>query len=270
MSEEQLLHGIRKAAKDYEASEHRLRLEVTAACAAEVPIASIAKAAGVTRQTVYNWSAEYGQGYGLTVAAGADLAALPVQRPRAAKRAPVLILGTRRGRRLAWDGRRGTAAGYAGDRLGVSVPGKIMDVIAESWALAGDSSGAGRRPRTGDRVICGRRPCHRRGRPGRPRRHPDRGRRQAPRRKLVGDRAARHLTSGRPARIGSWSTSSTGPSGDEHQAPYVAGSRTRSGGAGSSARNGGSSAPAAASSLAMAKTPVIISRRACSRLAHRR
>lgn len=154
MSEEQLLHGIRKAAKDYEASEHRLRLEVTAACAAEVPIASIAKAAGVTRQTVYNWSAEYGQGYGLTVAAGADLAALPVHRPRAAKRAPVLILGTRRGRRLAWDGRRGTAAGYAGDRLGVSVPGKIMDVIAESWALAGDSSGAGRRPRTGDRVIC--------------------------------------------------------------------------------------------------------------------
>ncbi len=154
MSEEQLLHGIRKAAKDYEASEHRLRLEVTAARAAEVPIASIAKAAGVTRQTVYNWSAEYGQGYGLTVAPGADLAALPVQRPRAAKRAPVLILGTRRGRRLAWDGRRGTAAGYAGDRLGVSVPGKIMDVIAESWALAGDSSGAGRRPRTGDRVIC--------------------------------------------------------------------------------------------------------------------
>lgn len=154
MSEEELLHGIRKAAKDYEASEHRLRLEVTAARAAEVPIASIAKAAGVTRQTVYNWSAEYGQGYGLTVAPGADLAALPVQRPRAAKRAPVLILGTRRGRRLAWDGRRGTAAGYAGDRLGVSVPGKIMDVVAESWALAGDSSGAGRRPRTGDRVIC--------------------------------------------------------------------------------------------------------------------
>lgn len=154
MSEEQLLNGIRKAAKDYEASEHRLRLEVTAARAAEVPIASIAKAAGVTRQTVYNWSAEYGQGYGLTVAPGADLAALPVQRPRAAKRAAVLILGTRRGRRLAWDGRRGTAAGYAGDRLGVSVPGKIMDVIAESWALAGDSSGAGRRPRTGDRVIC--------------------------------------------------------------------------------------------------------------------
>ncbi|HYZ55216.1 MAG TPA: hypothetical protein VE733_17180 [Streptosporangiaceae bacterium] len=29
-----------------------------------------------------------------------------------------------------------------------------MDVIAESWALAGDSSGAGRRPHIGDRVIC--------------------------------------------------------------------------------------------------------------------
>ena len=43
---------------------------------------------------------------------------------------------------------------YAGDKLGVRVPSKIVDVIAESWALAGDSSGAGQRPRTGDRVIC--------------------------------------------------------------------------------------------------------------------
>ena len=65
----------------------------------------------------------------------------------------MLILGTRRKRHLAWDGRRGTAVGYAGDRLGVRVSGKIVDVIAESWALAGDASGTGQRPRTGDRVI---------------------------------------------------------------------------------------------------------------------
>jgi len=35
----------------------------------------------------------------------------------------------------------------------IRVPGKIADVIAESWALTGDASGAGQRPRTGDRVI---------------------------------------------------------------------------------------------------------------------
>ena len=87
------------------------------------------------------------------MAAGTHLASLPVQRPQAVKGAPVLILGTRRKRRLAWDGRRGTAASYAGDRLGVRVPGKIADVIAGSWALTGDASGAGQRPRTGDRVI---------------------------------------------------------------------------------------------------------------------
>ena len=66
----------------------------------------------------------------------------------------MLILGTRRRGRLTWNGHRGKAVRYAGDQLGVSVPSKIVDVIAESWALAGDSSGAGRRPRTGDRVIC--------------------------------------------------------------------------------------------------------------------
>lgn len=153
MAEVGLLDDVRQAARDYQTSEHRLRLAVTAAVAAEVPIASIANAAGVTRQTVYNWSTDYGQGYGLAVAAGTDLASLPVQRPRAARGAPVLILGVRRRRRLAWDGRRGTAAGFAGDRLGVRVSGKVVDVIAESWALAGDDSGAGRRPRTGDRVI---------------------------------------------------------------------------------------------------------------------
>jgi hypothetical protein len=154
MSQAQLLDEVRNAARDYGASEHRLRLAVTAARAAEVPIASIAKAAGVTRQTVYNWSTDYGQGYGLAVASGAHLEDLPVQRPRAVKGAPVLILGTRRRGRLQWNGHRGKAVAYAGDRLGVRVPSKIADVIAESWALAGDSSGAGRRPRTGDRVIC--------------------------------------------------------------------------------------------------------------------
>ena len=65
----------------------------------------------------------------------------------------MLILGTRRKRRLAWDGRRGTAACSAGDRLGVRVPGKIADVIAESGALTGDASGGRPAPRTGDRVI---------------------------------------------------------------------------------------------------------------------
>jgi len=153
MSDVSLLDDVHHAAREYESSEHRLRLAVTAAVAARVPIASIAKAAGVTRQTVYNWSTDYGQGPGLTVAAGTHLASLPVQRPQAAKGAPVLILGIRRKGRLGWDGRRGTASGYAGDELGVSVRGKIMDVIAASWALAGDASGAGQRPRTGDRVI---------------------------------------------------------------------------------------------------------------------
>ena len=154
MTQAQLLDEVRQAARDYEASEHRLRLAVTAACAAEVPIASIAKVAGITRQTVYNWSRSYGQGYALAVVPGAQLENLPVQRPRAVKGAPVLILGTRRRGRLKWDGHRGKAVAYAGDRLGISVPSKIVDVIAESWALAGDSSGAGRRPRPGDRVIC--------------------------------------------------------------------------------------------------------------------
>lgn len=153
MSDVSLLDDVRQAARQHESSEHRLRLAVTAAVAAQVPIASIAKAAGITRQTVYNWSADYGQGHGLAVAAGTHLASLPVQRPQAVKGAPVLILGVRRRGRLAWDGRRGKAAGYAGDELGVTVPGKIMDVIAASWALAGDASGAGQRPRTGDRVI---------------------------------------------------------------------------------------------------------------------
>lgn len=153
MPEMSLLDDVRQAAREYESWQHRLRLAVTAAVAAQVPIASIAKAAGVTRQTVYNWGVSYGQGYGLTVAAGTHLASLPVQRPRAVKGAPVLILGVRRKGRLVWDGRRGKAVGYAGDELGVTVPSKIMDVIAASWALAGDASGAGQRPRTGDRVI---------------------------------------------------------------------------------------------------------------------
>ena len=67
MSQARLLDDVRQAAKDYESSGHRLRLAVTAARAAEVPIASIAKAAGVTRQTVYNWSSDYGRASQLTV-----------------------------------------------------------------------------------------------------------------------------------------------------------------------------------------------------------
>jgi hypothetical protein len=55
MSEELLLlDRARKAATEYQLSEHQLRLSATAARAAGVPIASIARAAGVTRQTVYN------------------------------------------------------------------------------------------------------------------------------------------------------------------------------------------------------------------------
>jgi hypothetical protein len=154
MSSARLLDDVRQAAKDYESSEHRLRLAVTAARAAEVPMASIARAAGVTRQTAYNWSADYGSATQLTVSASTALEDLPVQRPRAVKRASVLILSSRiRRGLLVWDGRQGKACGYAGDRLGVSVPGKIVDVIAESWALAGDSSGEGRRPDNGDLVI---------------------------------------------------------------------------------------------------------------------
>src|ERR1700734_663667 len=126
MPEASLLDDVRRAAREYESSEHRLRLAVTAAVAAQMPIVSIAKAAGVTRQTVYNWSASYGQGHGLTVAAGADLASPPVQRPQAIKGAPVPTRGPRRKGRLVWDGRRGRMAGYAGDELGVTVPGKIM------------------------------------------------------------------------------------------------------------------------------------------------
>ena len=155
MSEERLLDGVRQAATKYQLSEHRLRLLVTAARAADVPIASIARAAGVTRQTVYNWSFAYGRATQLTVSASTILTDLPVQRPKAVKGAPVLILSSRVRKGLKqWDGRLGQASGYAGDELGVRVPGKIVDVIAGSWALVGDSSGAGQRPDAGDLVIC--------------------------------------------------------------------------------------------------------------------
>ncbi len=136
--------------------EHRLRLAVTAARAGDVPIASIAKAAGVTRQTVYNWSTDYSvAGDALTVSAHTRLAELPTQRPHVTKGAPVLVLTrSRLSRRPTWDGHLGKAIRYAGDLLGVSVPGKIVDVIAHSWALVGDSAGEGRRPDPGDLVIC--------------------------------------------------------------------------------------------------------------------
>src|SRR6266511_1391754 len=143
MSESSFLDAVRRAAKDHEASEHRLRLAVTAARAGDVPIASIAKAAGVTRQTVYNWSTDYSvAGDALTVSAHTRLAELPTQRPHVTKGAPVLVLTrSRLSRRPTWDGHLGKAIRYAGDLLGVSVPGKIVDVIAHSWALVGDSAG---------------------------------------------------------------------------------------------------------------------------------
>jgi hypothetical protein len=155
MSSDHLLAEVSQAAKEYQSSEHRLRLAVTAARAAEVPVAAIARAAGVTRQTAYNWAAAYGSATQLTVSASTDLADLPVQRPRAIKGAPVLILSSGRRKGLpVWDGRRGKVSGYAGDQLGVSVHGKIVDVIARSWALAGDATGAGQRPDPGDLVVC--------------------------------------------------------------------------------------------------------------------
>jgi hypothetical protein len=89
------------------------------------------------------------------VSASTPLTELPVQRPRAVKGAPVLILSSHHRKGLqVWDGRYGKVAGYAGDMLAVTVPGKIVEVLADSWALVGDSSGAGRRPRIGDLVIC--------------------------------------------------------------------------------------------------------------------
>jgi len=155
MSQELFLDRVRKAATDYQLSEHQLRLSVTAARAADVPIASIARAAGVTRQTVYNWSVSYGCATKLTVSASTTLTDLPTQRPKAVKGAPVLILSSRIRKGLKqWDGRLGQASGYAGDELAVRVPDKIVDVIAGSWALIGDSSGAGQRPDAGDFVIC--------------------------------------------------------------------------------------------------------------------
>ena len=84
----------------------------------------MAKAAGVTRQTIYNWSADYGHEYQLAVAAGTDLASLPVQRPQAVKGAPALILGTRRKGRLMRDGRRGKAAGTPAISLRSPSPGR--------------------------------------------------------------------------------------------------------------------------------------------------
>lgn len=157
MADPSFLEAVRHAAKDYSASEHRLRLAVTAARQAEVPIAAIAKAAGVTRQTVYNWSQDYDpRGGNLAVSDHTQLAELPTQRPPTAKGASVLVLARSRfpSGRPKWDGHIGKAVMYAGDMLGVTVPGKIIDIIAHSWALIGDASGNGPRPHPGDRVIC--------------------------------------------------------------------------------------------------------------------
>ena len=157
MADPRYLDAVRQAAKDYATSEHRLRLAVTAARQADEPIAVIAKAAGVTRQTVYNWSQDHNQGSpGLKVSDRTPLAELPTQRPRAIKGAPVLVLTRAKfpTGRPKWDGHIGKAVMYAGDQLGVSVPSKIVDIIAHSWALIGDASGNGVRPQPGDRVIC--------------------------------------------------------------------------------------------------------------------
>jgi len=157
MVDSDFLDAVRHAAKESASSEHRLRLAVTAARQADVPIAAIAKAAGVTRQTVYNWSQDYDpRGGSLTVSDHTRLTELPTQRPRTAKGAPVLVLTRSRfpGGRPKWDGHIGKAVMYAGDMLGVTVPGKIVDIIAHSWALIGDASGNGPRPHPGDRVIC--------------------------------------------------------------------------------------------------------------------
>jgi hypothetical protein len=155
MSSDLLLDDVRQAAKDYQSSEHRLRQAVTAARAAHLPMTDVARAAGVSRQTAYNWSTAYGSATRLTVSASTALADLPVQRPWAVKGAPVLILSSRRRKGLqVWDGRLGKAVGYAGEELGVSIPRKIADVIARSWALVGDASGTGERPNDGDLVIC--------------------------------------------------------------------------------------------------------------------
>lgn len=157
MADPRFLDAVRQAAKDHAASEHQLRVAVTMARQADEPIAAIAKAAGVTRQTVYSWSQAYEQGSpGLAVSDRTPLAELPTQRPRAVKGAAVLVLTRSKfpSGRPKWDGHIGKAAGYAGDMLGVSVPSKIVDVIAHSWALIGDVSGEGPRPQPGDRVVC--------------------------------------------------------------------------------------------------------------------
>jgi hypothetical protein len=156
MADPHFLDAVRQAAKDYATSEHRLRLAVTAARQADEPIAAIAKAAGVTRQTVYTWSEHFNQGNSSpAVSDRMSLADLPTQRPRAAKGAPVLVLTRAKfpAGRPKWDGHIGKVVGYPGDFLGVSVPGKIVDIIAFSWALVGDAAGNGARPHPGDRVI---------------------------------------------------------------------------------------------------------------------
>ncbi len=157
MGDPEFLEAVRQAAKTFSDSEHQLRIAVATAHQADVPIAAIAKAAGVTRQTVYNWSRDYGTTEpGPAVSDHTSLAELPTQRPRAVKGAPVLVLTRSRfpAGRPKWDGHIGKAVMYAGDMLGVTVPSKIVDIIAHSWALVGDASGAGPRPHPGDRVIC--------------------------------------------------------------------------------------------------------------------
>lgn len=52
------IDDVRQAAGDHAATEDRLRRAVTGAVTARLPVTDIAKAAGVTRQTVCTWTAE--------------------------------------------------------------------------------------------------------------------------------------------------------------------------------------------------------------------
>jgi hypothetical protein len=154
MSASELLQELRRAAEQYVASDRQLRSTVSAAREAGVPITSIAEAAGVTRQTVYNWLTEQGTSHRLVVPARPELLKLATQRPAAPPGTPVLLLNRLRRRSvLVWDGRAGESDGYTDDRLRVGVHGRVTPVLADSWALVGDSTGRGDRPGPGVTVI---------------------------------------------------------------------------------------------------------------------
>lgn len=142
MTHDPHLRSVHTATYEYEIAERRRRLTVLAARLAGVPVKAIAKAAGITRQTVYTW---------------ASLAGLPVQRPRTPWKAPVLLLHRLDGNgRMVWEGREGVVdSNWAGGRVKVALPGNPIAVVADSWARIGDHTSGGKlRPSTGDIVIC--------------------------------------------------------------------------------------------------------------------